>query len=582
MNLKQNLHLYQMYLKHAKGAVSAFILLLFMTLVSCSDQDLTVTDGEEITTSVSVRIPEIFNSRSFAASYPADAVNYIGESGYPSIGNVDLNEHPLSFTVGVYVEKTVNGNQVYTLVEKQSRTGVTDDKADFNFRLMKGQSYRIVAYADFSGTEKENLEDISFTPELNNELSDAFYVSQTFNASETMTVVLKRPFGKIRLIAHDFSTLAKGDMFKIEKIKVTYAESAENLAEKRFNAIEGEFKDADENTVNRTFTADPVIYHKEYVDEDGNEVADANYAAVFTMYLPVNFGIEDTSNKYTPEDPEHTTKIPQSWMFPFNIEVSYRNADNKLVTIERSFDIEIPVKRNWLTTIDAADFWTDNSTVTVSIDHRFDGFIDNPPDPVTVKTANELQDAIDLICREANPNAWNTGKIILGADIDADQNERIATPGGFVFDSNKAIHIYLDLNGKKITTKGVNVPTYNSSYNSNTGLNVGGVIGVLNWNNILHIEDNSSNKGVSGGITHEGNAGANFYPLIRCMAGGQVVINDGTYISNSDGPVVWVYEQEIHHYYVLRQAYSEAYKGEPKLESGGYNPPECNATSIYR
>ena len=417
---------------------------------------LTVGGEEEIATSITVEVPKVFRTRSI----PDDAINgvYLGESGYPSIGNVDLKTHPLTFTVGVYVEKSVNGNPVYTLVDRQSRSKVTDDKADFNFRLMKGQSYRIIAYADFSDNEQENLDNISIAPALNDELKDAFFVSQKFTASDNLTVVLKRPFGKLRLIARDFNTFAAGEVLEIETIKVTYGNTTSALATNSFNAITGKFNEITEG-VTREFTASPVVYAKEHEGET------TPYAAVFTMYLPANSGTMDTSNNDSPVE----SGTPVSWMYPFNIEVTYKNESGESITIKRSFDIDIPVKRNWLTTIDATNFWTDNSKITVSVDHRFEGFINTPAETVTVKTADELQEAIDKICNDAKSGTWNTGKIVLGADINADENTKIVSAGGFVIDTQKAVYIYLDLNGHTISTSGSSIPKYNSTTVWGTG-----------------------------------------------------------------------------------------------------------------
>jgi len=529
--------------------VKLAVLLLFTALASCSQQDDDLTDGvgTEIATTISVNVPEMLSSRSITPGYPEDAESYIGESGYPSIGNVDLNIHPLAFTVGVYVEKTVDNNTVYTLVDKQSKTGVADDKADFNFRLMKGQSYRIVAYADFSGSAQDNLDAIHIEPALNDELKDAFFASQTFVADENINVVLKRPFGKLRLIARDFSTFAKGGTLEIENIKVTYAGTAAALATNSFNAITGEFNEITEGVV-REFTAKPVIYTKEHGET-------TPYAAVFTMYLPVNKGTEDTSGDYAPV--ETGVSVPQSWMYPFNVEVTYKNETGVATKITRKFNIDIPVKRNWLTTIDSKDFWTDNSNITVSIDHRFDGFIDIEPETVTVTTANELQEAIDRFCRIAPDNKWAYGKIVLGADINADENTIIDTPGGFAFETEgtkKALKIYLDLNGKTIYTNGRYTPRYYSpSYKK--VIDVMGLFRIGNIRNILYIDDSSPEA--NGALAYFGPT-ENGYPLVYCFYGGQVVINNGLYISNSTGPVVYVNENAQHHMIALHNSYASS------------------------
>jgi len=537
-----------MYQKILKGVTSGVLFMLLTFLGACSEQELLSGDGEEIVTSISVKVPDSFTTRS-VAGYPADAVSYLGESGDPSIGNVDLFEHPLTFTVGIYVEKTVDGNTVYTLVDRQFKKDVSDDKADFNFRLMKGQSYRIVAYADFSGNEQDNLDNISITPALNDELQDAFFASQTFVAADNMSVVLKRPFGKLRLIARDFSTFEKGDLLKIDNIKVTYGETATALATDQFNAITGEFNETTDGVV-REFTASPVVYTKEH------EGATVPYAAVFTMYLPANFGSADTSGDYSPV--ETGNPVPQSWMYPFNIELTYKNEAGQATTIKRAFNIDIPVKRNWLTTIDSKDFFADNSNITVSVDHRFEGTINIEPETVTVNTANELQQAIDRFCKIAPNGKWSYGNIVLGADINADENTIIDTPGGFAFEtegSSKALRIYLDLNGKKIYTNGLNTPRY---YSPGYGKvrDVNGLIRIANVNNVLYISDSSPEA--TGGLEYRGPADKG-YSLIYCTSGGRAVINGGSYISKSESsPVVFVNETGTHHVRALSWAYKSA------------------------
>jgi len=505
-----------MYQKFLKGTMRGVLAMLLTVLVACSEQqELLSGDGEEIVTSVSVKVPDTFKSRS-VAGYPADATSYLGESGYPSIGNIDLSTHPLTFTVGVYVEKTVGGNTEYTLVDKQYKKNVSDDKADFNFRLMKGQSYRIVAYADFSGNEQEKLDEISITPGLNEELKDAFFTTQTFVASENMSVVLKRPFGKLRLIARDFSTFAKGDLLKIENIKVTYGETAIALATNQFNAITGKFNNITEGVV-REFTAAPVIYAKEH------EGATVPYAAVFTMYLPVNFGTEDTSGEYLPV--ETGTPVPQSWMYPFNIELTYKNESGQTFTVERSFNFDVPIKRNWLTTIDSQDFWTDNSNITVSIDHRFEGFINKQPTEELVNSYTELRNAFDKIQRLPEKK----GIIKLGNNIDATSKSRIWI--GYTSDYIEGVEIHLDLAGHKIYQR------------NEEGYNEG--LFYICRNNTLIIDDSS-----------EDGTGTMEFPYVKNNIiqissygsnGGNVVINGGKFVISGDNCVVYSTDRPSDH-----------------------------------
>lgn len=433
----------------------SFLCLVSATLLSCSETDMPVPGGKEITTSVTVEVPEAFRSRSIPGVYPQDAITnaYLGTSGDPSIHNVDLGTHKLSFTVAVYVKKNVGGNTEYTLVDQQSRENVADDKADFNFSLMQGQKYHIVAYADFSGKAQESLENIAIAPALNKEEADAFFVSEEFTAREQLAVVLKRPFGKLRLIARDFNTFAAGEELKIENVKVTYGNTATALATNSFNAVTGEFNTIE--GVSREFTAAPAVYSQEY-DDQGK----AEYAAVFTMYLPANFGAGDSSGDYEPV--EDGTPVPQSWMYPFDIEVTYKNAAGESTVIRRSFNIDIPVKRNWLTTVDAANFYTDNSDITVSINPNFDGFMNVEEVIHPVRTESELRKAI----AEIEKTKTRTGRIVLDADITLSQGlgclelgyyyATSANPKEAPFESET---ITLDLNGHKLTSSVI--PPYN-------------------------------------------------------------------------------------------------------------------------
>lgn len=101
------------------------LLILLMALFSCSQEDILPDDadnGKEITTTVSVQVPELFKSRANNPDVYDSDVTYLGESGMPSIGNVDLKTHPLTFTVGIYIDKSEAGatEPSYVLVSKQA------------------------------------------------------------------------------------------------------------------------------------------------------------------------------------------------------------------------------------------------------------------------------------------------------------------------------------------------------------------------------------------------------------------------------------------------------------------------------
>ncbi len=527
----------------ARNAKMIAALLLSVFSISCSQNDEPIpgdaADGDEITTTINVSAPELLSSRTVPEGVYDSGADYFGESGMPSIGNLDLNDHRLTFTVGVYVKKTAEGaaEPTYTLVDQRSRT-VTASEASFDFRLIKGRQYQIVAYADFEATPKDDLANISFATEtgdkftLNDELKDAFFASQTFTAASHMDVVLKRPFGKLRLIARDFNTLAAGALYKIKNVKVTY-HTPSMLKSTAFNAITGEFNDESQSETDIVKEAGPVTYAQEY-DENGQ----AAYAAVFTMYLPANRGTVETrpaDGDYTYPPVEADSEVPQSWMYPFSVEITYEGSDGTTYTHKREYKIDIPVKRNWLTTVDDSGFWTDDSEIKVTIDHRFEGFINVGKPVQNVKTATELQAAIDRICAEAPAGVTTEKTIVLANDIDA--RDRV----GFKFDdgaNNKIIRIHLDLNGYTVTTDGDVYPV-----NGAGQVYADGLFQIEGVNCHLYIDDSSESK--AGGLKYEGSP-EHGYPLIYCWDGGQVTVNRGYFTSTSPSEVIYIKETEMH------------------------------------
>ena len=470
-------------------------------------------------TSIQINTPVSFGTRAVPDVFGDTQLVWNAESGYPSIGNVDLRQHPISYTVGVYVGKVVNGNTVYSLVDKQSKTGVASDEAYFNFSLIKGQTYRLVAYADFSSTDKEDLENIDFKTDLNDELDDAFFVSKDFTAQDHVAAILKRPFGKLRLIANDFNTFAAGEKYTITDVKVSY-KGQPMLATDKFNALTSDFNyeataEGDVECSNK-----PASYAMEF-DANGS----AEYAAVFTHYLPANFGEEDRSGLYRPVD--ETLPVPQSWMYPFDVTVTYEDETGAVSTITRSYDLDIPVKRNWLTTVEVKNFWTENSLVKVSVDHRFDGFI-NEKQPVIeyVYDEDQLEEAFNKIVTSDS----HVGKIILGNDILINRHQYY-----MVWGKGNPMKVTLDLNGYRIeqhTPDNFTSEDYTeaifeiaSPYSSET---------------TLIIEDSS--KEATGAILATDRENAPDCIPIWAQFGGRVIINGGTIKCCRNNPAVYTYD----------------------------------------
>lgn len=511
---------------------STAAILPILGLASCSQEELVgSTDGQEITTTIAVTAPEAMGSRTVSSVFGGtdDYLEYGATSGTPSIGNLKLDEHPLSFTVGIYRASTdASNNTTYTLIERQEKTSVANTEAYFNFRLVKGQTYRLVAYADFATTGKADLENIAVTYDLNDELDDAFFVSEDFTADDHVAAVLKRPYGKLRLVAHDFTNFAKDPNFKIKKVEVTYNKQP-LCGVTTINALTGDF-DVTNSTVaadgNKLFGAKPVCYTQEFDPTTGLPLIGADgkegQTGVFTMYLPANFGTEDTSGKYTATN---GAKIPQSWMYPFDVKVTYADETGTDKTLERSYAFDIPVKRNWLTTVDVNDFWTANTNIKVTVDPAFDGEITVKPEEILVNTEAELQAAVKKICSETF-----TGTIKLGADINVEsENIFISIAPDANSSRNHDVHLTLDLNNHLLK---------HLNQNSQSFIYVDGESGTNEC--VLTIEDSSKEgKGTIEGY-YSSSDGSEL--VIWAMWGGKVIINAGRIITSGDTHLIYSYD----------------------------------------
>lgn len=549
------------------------VLLLPTTFISCSQQDDVcpggVADGKEITTTVTVKAPEVFETRSVPDIYQSDydfgaetgihapaITQYLGTSGMPSIGNVDLGDkgephdgHPLTYTVAIYVQKNAavgETNPTYTLVERQWQEDVKATEAYFNFRLIKGQTYRIVAYADFSGKAKADLENIAVAPTevLNDELADAFFVSQDFEADDHLGAVLKRPFAKLRLIAHDLDRFSVEEKFKITKVEVKYTKQR-MLAVTNFNALTGDFNyNPDATAADYTVKARPVSYVQEYEDDktvkknrdaDGNVTGNVG-AAVFTMYLPANFGTPAENEPTHGKPINEEVVIPQSWMYPFDVTVSYVNEKGEVRKIERSYQFDIPVKRNWLTTVDVENFWTTNTGVTVSVNPDFEGFIEWTPNIYKVDTQAKLRQAVDAIAASSEKK----GKIVLDADIELTGGYGIeigtyykSTYDNFSLYKGAPITLHLDLNGHKLS----------GNYDD---VQYSGAIIALYGPHTLIIDDSS--KSCNGVIEAlYGPIKAQIPPvIISWRYGSTIIINGGKLLSHDGQEVIYLYDPLPH------------------------------------
>ena len=307
--------------KYLIGALGAGLL-----LTSCqSEEPLAPGSGIEQQVSFKVSLPDVVSTRAGGTNSAAGGVS----------NNVGAN---VTFNVALYL----GNNLVYAHNQTVSSTG-NHTSATFKPTLVIGEQYRVVAYAEFDNdvvatgegrTPNTNMGLIDIESGINNEMNDEYFVSTTLTAAPELSATLKRPYGKLRLIAEDLAEAERQFGNKVESVEVTYKHTRPT----NFNVKAGTFDPAYTETA-QTFTAT----YGEY----SNETDAAR--TIFVDYLPGKFDGSES-------------------MVPFTVTVKFVGGK----TYTRDFRQDIPVKRNHLTTLKGRLFTID-SDLKLTIEEGFEG-----------------------------------------------------------------------------------------------------------------------------------------------------------------------------------------------------------------
>ena len=256
----------------------------------------------------------------FTLNVPGELGTRAGEAYNSGVGGLSNNAGELSYTLVL----DADGDQ-----RKFTKTGA--GSVVFNPTVVLGREYTVTAYAHFGEAwDGENAIDI--TKHFNDETKDAYFKQENikFELKETSKqITLKRPFGKLRLLATDY--IADGDQLNtaVKNVKITYNDAKAA----KFDVFDSEFE-FDGDYVN----VDAKTFGYYAAEEDGA-------MPIFADYVPAN---------------------PGDNMVDFTVEVTYTNDE----TYSRTFN-DIPVRRNALTTL-KGNFFTAGAEITVKVDDAFD------------------------------------------------------------------------------------------------------------------------------------------------------------------------------------------------------------------
>ena len=349
--------------------------------------------GGEVDFRFSVSAPELAKTR--AGENGADE-NNAKDSAFGAIDyfqGADWSKVDLRYTLEIY-DADENGdlkNGVATIVKDRQAIVVDEYKAvTFETRLAPKRNYRFVVFADFvengaatAWTEAQKLTkdglNHSFAQSLtnitlineaiNDEAADAYFaykhVVPSNNTHNTDAMTLTRPYAKVRVVATDLAELNLN--VKPGSVVVTYNDYNAN----NFNAVTGAIAGEYETKEFSYNYADGIVYTEGY-DALKNEKNRNTHMTLFTDYI-----------------------LATDAQSSIHFDILVNDTDGGEIKYT-SFNTEIPVQRNHLTTI-IGNVLTTAAEVEVTINDNFFG--EFTKELKIAYNAKTLQQYID----EANP-----------------------------------------------------------------------------------------------------------------------------------------------------------------------------------
>lgn len=382
--------------------------------------------GEEATVRITLQAPEAMST----TRADGDSQTNSARGG---ITNVDWTQYDLRYQIAVYSEDgTV---QVVAPVTKTVQKNYAD--VTFDVRLVNNRTYKFVAWADFIKTGTEGTDgypaDLHYntadltnitclddeTAQLNDESRDAYFITtnQTVNSAAGVSLTLKRPFAKVRVVTTDWQA---DESYMPDNVKIKYYGCT------RFNglnAITGEATGETtlsginyEHTV-YTATIDPNAYAQGYEAESpNNKTLSIDYLWMENKQTPIHFTIETLEN---------TTTVKKY-----------------------NFTTDIPTQRNYLTTL-LGNFLTENTQVTVTCDEDFIDEYREYANEGTLATSEPKSVGNTYYIETAEELAW-LAENELGTTIDRNR---------------KIFYLMNDIDLKGVNWKPINIRNYYLSKN---------------------------------------------------------------------------------------------------------------------
>lgn len=430
-------------------------LLAFTLLgVACqNDGAYDVTNGDVVEVNLGVGVPEL------ATRSGETDMN----SGLGAIDNFTADEwamYDVRYMLEIYDVSDGYVNLDKPIKKREIKTYNEYQETMFSVRLVPNRDYRFVLWADFvaEGTEDDlyyNTSDLNAITRIAaakamDECQDAYFIQKDLHvgsAGITESLVLKRPFGKIRVITTDYDEVNIGS--EPERVEVKF------YNHKLFTTLNAVTGVASGETVNEyTYTvAKDAPYTQGYDTEAQNMTLFADYI----LAADETVGAQEVN---------------------FTIEVW--GEDGRIIN-SHDFNTQIPLERNHLTTI-VGNLLTLQNDITISIDDNFDGeYIRNWDDEaVTLASwgAGELN-ANGNYTFELNDGANNFTLIVPQSAVNQTTG-KLSPVGAAEFVASEA-----DLTANTFTIEGLMVDTTRAAEVATV---TRGTMKVSNWNDGVHAQ----------------------------------------------------------------------------------------------
>lgn len=316
-----------------------FLIAVLFALFSCQQEEQNTLAGEAELV-VSAELPQAISSIGSRAAITA--------SNKGGFDNVDWATYQLRYILEIY-------NESGTCVKREVKYKTSNESGAakneiFVVRLVPGKTYNVVMWADFinQGSEDDlyyttngdgGLTDIAMKTDTyvgNDDSRDAYFANKSvlLTAATTENIVLKRPFGKVRVITTDADQLQP---HTVDNITVSYTTDLHT----GFNAATGDLNAGKIQSVTYAST----------VSAQGNEGTGANAGNLTVAFDYI----------FAPKNPTQ-----ESYVFSVVVKDGATPIDSY------DFTTGIPVERNKLTTV-KGNLFTNQLNINVDIDDEFEG-----------------------------------------------------------------------------------------------------------------------------------------------------------------------------------------------------------------